>query len=269
MTSPGSRKTARTLPPPRDLPGFRADDAIRDLPRRVTEDERLLGNVGAPDDFVRTDPWRVLRIMSEFVDGFDTLASVERAVTLFGSARISPTDPMYAAACETARLLAAQGFAIITGGGGGVMEAANKGARLGGGRSIGCNIELPFEQRANAYCDTVVNFRYFFVRKTMFIKYARATLIFPGGLGTLDELFETLTLMATGKIHAHPVVLFGSAYWSGLLVWLKERVLAEGKISPSDLDLFRVVDTPLDAAEAVRAMLPRAAAKSARRRRRA
>jgi len=267
MKPRGSRQAARTPSPPRDLPRFRPDDAIRTP--RLTEDEKLLGNAGAPDDFVRTDPWRVLRIMSEFVDGFDTLAAVDRAVTVFGSARTSTSDPYYAAACETARLLATAGFAVITGGGGGIMEAANKGARLGGGRSIGCNIELPFEQRANAYCDTVVNFRYFFVRKTMFVKYAQATLIFPGGLGTLDELFEALTLIATGKVHRHPVVLFGSAYWKGLLVWLKEQVLADGKISPGDLDLFTVVDTPRAAAAVVLGTTKAASGQALRRSRRA
>jgi uncharacterized protein (TIGR00730 family) len=252
MTPRGSRKTARTTTPPRDLPGFQADDAIRDLPRHVTEDEKLFGaRAVSADGFVRTDPWRVLRIMSEFVEGFDTLASVDRAVTIFGSARTADTDPAYDAARETAKLLAKSGFSIITGGAGGIMEAANMGAREGGGRSIGCNIELPFEQRTNPYCDTVVHFRYFFVRKTMFIKYARATLVFPGGLGTLDELFETLTLIATGKVHRHPVVLFGRAYWEGLTGWLEERVLAEAKISRADLDLFTVVDTPRAAVAAV------------------
>jgi uncharacterized protein (TIGR00730 family) len=252
MTPRGSRKPARTTTPPRDLPGFRPDDAIRDLPRHVTEDEKLFGarEVSA-DGFVRTDPWRVLRIMSEFVEGFDTLASVDHAVAIFGSARTVDTDPAYDAARETAKLLAKSGFSIITGGAGGIMEAANRGAREGGGRSIGCNIELPFEQRTNAYCDTVVHFRYFFVRKTMFIKYATATLVFPGGIGTLDELFETLTLIATGKVHRHPVVLFGSAYWKGLVGWLEERVLAEGKIARADLDLFTVVDTPRAAVAAV------------------
>jgi hypothetical protein len=189
--------------------------------------------------------------MSEFVDGFDTLADVDHAVSIFGSARTPRSDPSYAAACDTARLLAKKGFAVITGGGGGIMEAANKGAREGGGRSIGCNIELPFEQVANAYCDTVINFRYFFVRKTMFMKYSLATVIFPGGYGTLDELFEAITLIETGKLPGFPVVLFGSAYWSGLLKWLKERVLAEGKISPENLELFTVTDDPKEAAAIV------------------
>lgn len=245
MTPRGSRKAARA-------PAARAP--------RVTEDEKLLAPEAPPrGDFVRTDPWRVLRIMSEFVDGFDTLASVDHAVSIFGSARTPSTDPSYGAARETARLLGKKGFAVITGGGGGIMEAANRGAQEGGGRSIGCNIELPFEQRANAYCDTVINFRYFFVRKTMFIKYSRAMLVFPGGFGTLDELFECVTLIVTGKIHRFPVVLFGSDYWRGLLSWLNDRVVAEGKVSAHDLDLLTVVDSPAAAANAITAALPKPA----------
>ena len=170
----------------------------------------------------------------------DTPRSVDKAVTIFGSARIGPDDPHYEAATETARLLAEAGFAIITGAGPGIMEAANKGARIGGGRSIGCNIELPFEQGSNPYVDTLVNFRYFFVRKTMFIKYSVAFVIFPGGFGTLDELFEALTLIQTGKIYRFPVILFGRYYWAGLLRWLQARVLTEGKISEGDLDLMLV-----------------------------
>ena len=192
-----------------------------------------------------------MRIMGEFIEGFDTLASVDKAVTIFGSARIGPDDAHYEAAMETARLLAEAGFAIITGAGPGIMEAANKGARIGGGRSIGCNIELPFEQGANPYVDTLVNFRYFFVRKTMFIKYSVAFIIFPGGFGTLDELFEALTLIQTGKIYRFPVILFGRYYWAGLLRWLQARVLSEGKISEGDLDLMLVTDDPAEAAQAV------------------
>jgi uncharacterized protein (TIGR00730 family) len=247
MTARGARKPARTAPP---------------RTPRVTEDEKLLA---APSPsrgesvrrFVPTDPWRVLRIMSEFVEGFDTLASLDHAVTVFGSARTPRTDPSYEAAEETARLLAKKGFAVITGGGGGIMEAANKGAREGGARSIGCNIELPFEQQANAYCDTVIHFRYFFVRKTMFIKYSRAMLVFPGGFGTLDELFECVTLIVTGKIHRFPVVLFGSDYWGGLLAWLKDKVAFEGKVSAQDLELLTLVDSPRAAADAVASGLAR------------
>ena len=194
------------------------DDAIRDVRApRVTEDEKLLQLPPRDSaEFTHTDTWRVLRITSEFVEGFDQLATIDKAVTVFGSARIEPDDPYYRAAEEIARRLARKGFAVITGGGPGIMEAANKGAKRGGGRSIGCNIELPFEQRPNPYVDTLITFRYFFVRKTMFIKYSVAFLIFPGGFGTLDELFEALTLIQTGKIYQFPVVLFGRAYWKGL-----------------------------------------------------
>jgi uncharacterized protein (TIGR00730 family) len=232
------------------------DDAIRDWRPPVTEDEKLLtgrpsGDRRASDDFTRTDTWRAMRIMSEVIEGFDTLAAVEKGVSVFGSARTHPDDPQYAQSTEVSRLLAEAGFSIITGAGPGIMEAANKGARLGGGRSIGCNIELPFEQGANPYVDTLVNFRYFFVRKTMFIKYSNAFIIFPGGFGTLDEAFEALTLIQTGKIYQFPVVLFGRHYWAGLIRWLQSRVLGEGKISPADLDLMLLTDDPREAAHAV------------------
>ncbi|HET7584909.1 MAG TPA: TIGR00730 family Rossman fold protein [Gemmatimonadaceae bacterium] len=228
------------------------DDAIRNLVTpQVTEDEKLLRVQRPSDDFTHTDPWRVLRIMGEFIEGFDTLASITKGVTVFGSARIGPDDPQYALAEETARLLAEQGFAVITGAGPGIMEAANKGARRGRGLSIGCNIELPFEQGANPYVDTLINFRYFFVRKTMFVKYSMAFIIFPGGFGTLDELFEALTLIQTGKISQFPVILFGRHYWAGLIRWLRSRVLLEGKISPGDMDLILLTDDPQEAANAV------------------
>ena len=164
---------------------------------------------------------------------------------------MGPDDPQYAAAQETARLLAEGGFAILTGAGPGIMEAANKGARLGHGRSIGCNIELPFEQGANPYVDTLINFRYFSVRKTMFVKYSSAFIIFPGGFGTLDELFEALTLIQTGKIYQFPVVMFGRHYWAGLVRWLRSRVLQERKISPDDMELMLLTDDPAEAARAV------------------
>ena len=253
-TEEGHLKAGRT-PPSQGL-GARSrairtvDDAIRDS-SPVTEDEKLLQQTGPRIDFTRTDPWRVMRIMGEFIEGFDTLAPIEKAVTIFGSARIGPDDPHYDAAVETARLLAEAGFAIITGAGPGIMEAGNKGAQLGGGRSIGCNIELPFEQGANPYVDTLVNFKYFFVRKTMFIKYSVAFIIFPGGFGTLDELFEALTLIQTGKIYRFPVILFGRYYWAGLLRWLQARVLSEGKISEGDLDLMLVTDDPAEAVQAI------------------
>jgi uncharacterized protein (TIGR00730 family) len=218
----------------------------------LTEDEQLLipPQVVAVErraSFTSTDPWRVLRIMGEFVEGFDTLSDVRNAVTVFGSARTPETDPYSAAALDTSRLLAQNGFAVITGGGPGIMEAANRGAKEGGGLSIGCNIELPFEQGTNRWVERSINFRYFFVRKTMFVKYSTAFITFPGGYGTMDELFEALTLVQTGKVKQFPVVLFGRAYWKGLADWLKERVAGEGKISPEDLSLFLVTDDPKEA----------------------
>jgi uncharacterized protein (TIGR00730 family) len=231
----------------------RIDDSIRNVyVTPVTEDEKLLQFPGpSSDDFTRTDTWRVLRIMGEFIEGFDTLAWVQKAVTVFGSARIGPEDPQYKKAEQVAGLLARAGFAVITGAGPGIMEAANKGARLAGGRSIGCNIELPFEQGTNPYVDTSINFRYFMVRKTMFIKYSTAFLIFPGGYGTLDETFDALTLIQTGKIYQFPVILFGRHYWAGLIRWLQARVMGEGKISPGDLDLMLLTDDPEEAARVV------------------
>jgi len=209
-----------------------------------TEDEELLRRpTPTPLDFTRSDTWRVLRIMGEFVSGFDTLASLGAAVTIFGSARIPPADPMYQNAERLARLLTEEGFAIITGGGPGVMEAANKGAKEAGGESVGCNIELPFEQGTNSYVEISVNFRYFFVRKTMFMKYSEAFVIFPGGFGTMDELFEALTLIQTGKVRNFPLILFGSAYWKGLLDWIKGTMLSERKIAPEDLKLLIVTDS--------------------------
>lgn len=217
-----------------------------------TEDERLLeSRARAPAEELTKDAWRVFRIMGEFVEGFDTLAGVGPAVSIFGSARIRPDDPMYEAAGETARRLAEAGFAVITGGGPGVMEAANKGAYEAGGRSVGCNIELPFEQGMNAYVELAINFHYFFVRKTMFMKYAEAFVIFPGGFGTMDELFEALTLIQTGKVRNFPVILFGSEYWEGLLGWLRATMLAEGKIAPGDVELLVVTDSPEHAARVV------------------
>jgi uncharacterized protein (TIGR00730 family) len=210
-----------------------------------TEDERLLTQIPRERRaFTKTDSWRVLRITGEFVEGFDTLSDVYNAVTIFGSARIQPGDAHYEQAVETARLLAQEGFPVITGGGPGIMEAANRGAQEGNGLSIGCNIELPFEQRLNNYVQRGINFRYFFVRKMMFIKYAMAFVVFPGGYGTLDEMFEALTLIQTGKAKLFPVVLFGREYWSGLIAWLRDRVAAEGKIATTDLDLFQVTDSP-------------------------
>ena len=272
-TEDGHRAAGRTPPsegaPTRASGATRVvDDAIRSYFLPVTEDEKLLQAPSMAVDFTRTDPWRVLRIMGEFIEGFDNLASVTKGVTIFGSARTHPDDPQYKLAEETARLLAEAGFAIITGAGPGIMEAANKGARNAGGRSIGCNIELPFEQGANPYVDTLINFRYFFVRKTMFIKYSNAVIIFPGGFGPLDEAFEALTLIQTGKIYQFPVIMFGRHYWAGLIRWLQSRVLGERKISPGDLDLILLTDDPHEACSAVveayeaqsRAITPREAA---------
>jgi uncharacterized protein (TIGR00730 family) len=216
-----------------------------------TEDEQLLSSEQPSYDFTQSDPWRVFRIMGEFVEGFDTLAKVGAAVAVFGSARVPPGHAQYDAAEETARRLSEAGFAVITGGGPGIMEAANRGAREAGGISIGCNIELPFEQGMNPWVDIAVNFRYFFVRKTMFVKYSEAFIIFPGGFGTLDELFEALTLIQTGKIRNFPVILFGSDYWAGMLDWIKRVMLQEGKISPNDLDLVVVTDSPGEAVEVI------------------
>ena len=219
---------------------------------RVTEDERLFASPGRERRaFTQTDPWRVLRIMGEFVSGFDELADVGEAVTIFGSARTQPTDPVFDEVVRTARLLGEQGYTVVTGAGGGVMEAANKGAREAGALSIGLNIELPHEQHANPYLDRVVNFRYFFVRKTMLVKYSEAFIVFPGGFGTLDEMFEALTLIQTGKVLNMPVVLYGRAYWSGLVDWLRNTLLAEGKISPEDLDIFKIVDDPQEIVDLV------------------
>ncbi|MBV7334702.1 TIGR00730 family Rossman fold protein [Chloroflexi bacterium TSY] len=213
--------------------------------RQPMQDEQLL-SCPSPDDvaFTKTDTWRVLRITGEFVEGFDTLAHLGPAVSLFGSARTKTDDPVYRAAVETARLLAEADLAIITGGGPGIMQAGNEGAKLGNGVSVGLGIELPFEQGVNQYVEVPINFRYFFVRKTMFVKYAQAFVIFPGGFGTLDELFEALTLIQTDKIHDFPVILFGSDYWRGLLNWIRDTMLATGRISPKDLDLVTVCDSP-------------------------
>jgi uncharacterized protein (TIGR00730 family) len=229
-------------------PGTRATGA--------TEDERLFSlpstPAEAPSESAPTpDTWRVLRILGEFVEGFDTLARLPPGVTVFGSARTERGDPYYAAATETARLLARAGFAVITGGGPGIMEAANKGAQEGGGLSVGLNIELPFEQGTNAYVDTAMHFRYFFVRKTMFVKYSVGFIVFPGGFGTLDEMFESLTLIQTQKIKHFPVVLVGTAYWRGLVSWLRETAAAERKINLDDLDIFTLTDEPAEAVACV------------------
>ena len=214
---------------------------------QLTDDEVLLRSPEPDDQYKASDSWRVFRIMGEFVEGFDDLATITRGVTIFGSARTAEGDEMYNAARETARLLAEAGFEIITGGGPGIMEAANRGAFDVGEVSIGCNIELPFEQVANPYLTKSLSFKYFFVRKTMFIKYSNAYVIFPGGYGTMDELFEALTLIQTRKIRNFPVVLFGSQYWRGLLAWVTSTMLNEKNISPEDLGLMHLTDSPVEA----------------------
>jgi len=216
----GRRKADRYLPPP--------------------------GGGGGPflqDDFTRGDTWRLFRIMAEFVEGFEALAECNPAVSMFGSARVTPEHPDYQKAEAIARQLAREGFAVITGGGPGVMEAANKGAAAAGGRSVGLNIELPMEQLPNLYSNIRVSFRYFFVRKMMFVKYASGFVILPGGFGTLDELFEAITLIQTEKIRPFPVVLVGRAYWSGLMAWISDVMMKDQKISAKDLAILRVVDT--------------------------
>ena len=217
---------------------------------QVTQDEQLL-ETPRTDEFTHTDTWRVFRIMGEFVDGFDELATVTRGVSIFGSARTSVESLYYRAAEETAALLVRAGFAVITGGGPGIMEAANRGAFEAGGVSIGCNIELPFEQRPNPYQTYSLTFNYFFVRKTMFVKYSTAFIIFPGGYGTLDELFEALTLIQTNKIKNFPVILFGKRYWEGIIRWLEDTALVENNISDVDLRLLHITDSPAEAVEIV------------------
>ena len=219
---------------------------------RATEDEKLLERRPSPA-FLETDPWRALRILSEFVEGFDAMAKVGPAVTIFGSARTTPNARLYKLARTIGRRLAEAGYAVITGGGPGTMEAANRGCREGGGLSVGCNIELPHEQGMNAYVDLGIEFRYFFARKTMFVKYADAFVILPGGFGTLDELFEALTLIQTRKVRNFPVVLVGSSYWAGLIDWIRGTLLANGAIEEPDLDLLQLTDDPDEVVRIVRA----------------
>jgi uncharacterized protein (TIGR00730 family) len=229
----------------------------RDLDRKMpglptmTEDKKLLERSARPA-FLDTDTWRSLRILAEFVEGFDALAQIGRAITVFGSARVKEGDPAYDIAREIGRLLAEEGYAVITGGGPGVMEAANRGCREGGGLSVGCNIELPHEQSINAYVDLGVEFRYFFARKTMFVKYADGFVIMPGGYGTLDELMEALTLIQTGKIEHFPVILVGSEFFGPFLAWMKATLAGQGMIAPEDLDLIQVTDDPKRVIEIVR-----------------
>jgi uncharacterized protein (TIGR00730 family) len=220
-----------------------------------TQDERLLETPIA-DEFLHSDTWRVFRIMGEFVQGFEDLAHITNGVSVFGSARTPPDHPEYKAAQETGALLARAGCTVITGGGPGIMEAANRGAFEAGGASVGCNIELPHEQSSNPYLTLSLKFKYFFVRKTMFVKYSNAFIIFPGGFGTLDELFEALTLIQTHKIHNFPVVLYGSKYWQEMLDWLRGRMLSEGKIVEDDFRRLHVTDSPEEIVQIVKAYDP-------------
>ncbi len=219
---------------------------------RQTEDSELLKPPVEGEDFTTTDTWRVLRIQSEIVKGFDELAHVGPAVAVFGSARLPEHNRYYQLARETAYWFAKAGLAVITGGGPGIMQAANQGAKEAGGLSIGCNIELPYEQKANPYLDVHIDFRYFFVRKLMLVKYARAFVILPGGLGTIDELYEALTLIQTEKIHRFPVILMGSDYWQDLVKWMEDKMLGEGMIDPADLKLLQITDDPKQAVAIVK-----------------
>jgi uncharacterized protein (TIGR00730 family) len=217
------------------------------MTKRILEQQYLI------DDFAPKESWRLFRIMAEFVEGFETLTRVDQAVTVFGSARAKPGSHEYETARTIASLLVKEGYAVITGGGPGVMEGANRGAFESKGESIGLNIELPFEQKSNFFITTLLNFRYFFVRKVMFVKYSQAFVILPGGFGTLDELFESLTLIQTKKIKPFPVILVGRQYWQGLTDWMQDTQLREGKISAEDMQLFKVVDKPEEVVEVIKA----------------
>ncbi len=219
-------------------------------------DQRLLDTRG-PDQFIHTDPWRVLRIQSEFVEGFGALAELGPAVSVFGSARTKPGSSFYEMGVQVGRHLAEAGVAVITGGGPGSMEAANKGAVEGNGVSVGLGIELPFEQGLNRWVDLGINFRYFFARKTMFVKYAQGFIVLPGGLGTLDELFEAMVLVQTRKVTSFPIVLLGVDFWSPMIEWIRETLVKEGMVSEKDLDLIQLVDDPADAVHRVLHGVPR------------
>lgn len=226
-----------------------AKEKEKSLEWHFTDDEALLRSPEPNDLFKSSDSWRVFRIMGECVNGFDALATITSGVSIFGSARTPEDHEYYQAARETGKLLAESGFEVITGGGPGIMEAGNRGAFEAGGISVGCNIELPFEQDPNPYQTHVLSFKYFMIRKTMFIKYSNAYVIFPGGFGTMDEVFEALTLIQTRKIRNFPVVLFGSSYWKGLLSWLTSTMLSEKNINPEDLGLMYLTDSPQDAVD--------------------
>jgi uncharacterized protein (TIGR00730 family) len=242
------KKTSKTTADPQTVADAKKLETLPDY-WKLTDDEILLRSPQPEDDYKTSDSWRVFRIMGEFVGGFDSMATVTRGVSIFGSARTLEDDEDYLAARETAYLLGSAGFEIITGGGPGIMEAANRGAFDAGAVSIGCNIELPMEQEPNRYQNRSQTYKYFFVRKTMFIKYSNAYIIFPGGFGTMDELFEALTLIQTRKIRNFPVVLFNSNYWKGLLAWLTSTMLNSKMINPEDLALIYLTDSPRDAVD--------------------
>jgi uncharacterized protein (TIGR00730 family) len=223
----------------------------RQMVESTTTDQRLLDSRG-PSDWLHTDPWRVLRIQSEFVEGFGMLAELGRAVSVFGSARTHRDDPEYAVGVRLGAALAEAGYAVITGGGPGTMEAANKGACEAGGTSVGLGIELPFEQGLNPWVDIGINFRYFFARKTMFVKYAQGFVVLPGGFGTFDELFEALVLVQTRKVTSFPIVLIGTDYWGGLVQWIRNTVLPSGKVSAPDLNLLHLTDDVDEAVAVIR-----------------
>ena len=225
---------------------------MKKMSKKYNEEKELLARIKKQaDDFTDRDPWRVLRIMGEFVEGFETLSNINLGVTIFGSSRIKENNPYYKAAREVAGMLAKKRFAILTGGGPGIMEAANRGAYEAKGISVGCNIELPCEQAPNKYQTISLNFRYFFIRKMMFVKYSEAFIIFPGGFGSMDEFFESLTLVQTGKIEHFPIILYGSQYWKGLLHWIESAMIKEGCITNEDISLLSMVDTPEEAVKIV------------------
>ncbi len=256
LRTPRARAQAARPPRRHGGPVVKIDDAIRDPEAIVTEDEKLLATPAgprAPVDFRRNDAWRVMRIASEFVEGFDTLADIAPAITIFGSSRTKPDDPAYVAAQRTATLLARAGFTIVTGGGPGIMEAANRGAREATDARSAATSSCRSSRSRTRGSIRSMNFRYFFVRKTMFIKYSLAFVMFPGGFGTLDELFEALTLIQTGKLSHFPVVLFGTSYWSGLIAWLRSAPLASQRISAGDLELLHLTDDPDEVVAIVRA----------------
>jgi uncharacterized protein (TIGR00730 family) len=230
----------------------RSRDTLIQVPETVMESREMIEKQYVINEMTVHDPWRLFHIMAEFVEGFEAMAEVHPAVSIFGSSRSRPGDPVYEKAEKIARLLVQNRFGVITGGGPGVMEAANKGALEAGGTSVGLNIRLPFEQKPNPYTNVALSFRYFFVRKVMFVKYAVAYVIMPGGFGTLDELFESVTLIQTRKIKPFPVILVGSDYWKGLLGWIKERLLADGKISPEDTEIIQLADEPEEIVRIIR-----------------